>query len=107
MSELIRFGFARGDEVKHINTPFKGIVVGQHVWQNGCIRYTVQAEGLHEGKPVDGVAFDEQELKLIKRAKVEVMPMLARQVIAAPEAISAGSGGPNRPASRGHSASRR
>lgn len=54
-----------GDRVRHTVSGFAGIVVGRTEWQNGCVRYGVDAEQLHEGKPIETQWFDEQSLALV------------------------------------------
>lgn len=57
-----------GDEVKHTITGFTGIVTCKSYWLNGCIRIIVQAKKLQDGKPVEPLAFDVEELKVVKGA---------------------------------------
>jgi len=63
------FKFANGDPVKHTLTGFEGYIVSRTQFMNMCVRYSVQAETLHEGKPIAWQAFDEEELLLVKSKK--------------------------------------
>lgn len=62
--------FAMHETVEDIVTGFTGLVIGVTEWDNGCVRYIVVSRQLHEGKPIDGQTFDEQNLKKIGRAHV-------------------------------------
>ena len=59
------FKFELGDRVKDAVTGFKGVVVAQTKWLNGCIRYNVQSEKLKDGRPQDAYAFDEEQLSVV------------------------------------------
>lgn len=55
-----------GQEVKHRITGFKGIVVASCRWLSGCVRVTVQPQGVtKEGKPMEGSTFDDGELEFV------------------------------------------
>jgi len=62
------FKFGLNDLVKDTLTGFKGVVVARSQWQNGCIRYGVQSQKLHEGKLVEEQWLDEQRLELVQAA---------------------------------------
>lgn len=57
-----------GDEVKDIMTGFKGIVVATHHYIYGCTRVSVQAK-MKKGEFADAQAFDEPQLKILKKRK--------------------------------------
>lgn len=63
------FEFNNGDEVKDSITGFKGIVVAQTKWLNGCVRYLIQPQNLKDGKTVEAESVDEGQLVLIKAVK--------------------------------------
>ena len=66
------FEYQCGDEVKDIITNYKGIVVTQIRWFNGCIRYNVQSQKMDkDGSTPEALAFDEHQLVLVKRQKVK------------------------------------
>lgn len=72
MTEAVNYKFAKGDEVKDIITGFKGIVISQTSWFNGCVRYLVQSQKLgKDNDPEKGAAFDEAQLELVKGKKVK------------------------------------
>jgi hypothetical protein len=66
--------FNLGDRVKDAVTGFTGVCIARYEWLNGCIRYEVQSEKLKDGKPVDGVTFDQGQLTLVKGGVVNVVP---------------------------------
>lgn len=57
--------FANGDRVKDTISDFKGTIIGTTLWLNGCYRYCVQAQQLHDGKPIEA-SFDENQLELVE-----------------------------------------
>lgn len=54
-----------GDKVKDKVTGMEGIAVCRTEWVYGCVRFGVQSETLHEGKPIDAVYFDEPQLVVL------------------------------------------
>ena len=64
-----------GDKCKDIVTGFEGVCVARTEWLNGCWRMTLQSEKLDkEGKPQEGVTFDEPQLVVTKAKKVATGP---------------------------------
>jgi hypothetical protein len=63
------FKYSNGDEVKDSITGFKGIVVAQTKWLNGCVRYLIQPQNLKDGKTVEAESVDEGQLIMVKAAK--------------------------------------
>lgn len=63
-----------GDIYKDTITGFKGVAVAKTEWFNGCWRITLQPQGLIEGKPIDGVTFDVEQLELVKAKNVASKP---------------------------------
>ncbi len=61
-----------GDEVKDQITGFKGITTAICHWQSGEIAISVQSQELYEGKPIGNQAFNDNQLIVIKAAKIEV-----------------------------------
>ncbi len=61
---------ALGSMVRDKHSGFAGKVVSRTDFLYGCRRYGVQAEGLHEGKPIETQYFDEPQLE----TNIEVMP---------------------------------
>ncbi len=51
-----------GDRVKEKISGYRGTVISKTEWIYGCVRFGVQADGLHEGKPIPSQGFDEGEL---------------------------------------------
>jgi hypothetical protein len=60
-----------GDKVKDRISSYQGIVIGITQWIFGCVRITVQSQELKDGKPVDSVCFDQQQLELIEENSLE------------------------------------
>lgn len=55
-----------GSTIRDTQTGFVGIAVGCALWLNGCMRYGIQALELHDGKPIDVIWFDEQQVEIVK-----------------------------------------
>lgn len=66
MDQLFKFGM--GDRVRDKLCGFNGCIVTQINYYNGCKRYSVLAENLEAGKPVEEW-IDEAQLELIEKAK--------------------------------------
>jgi hypothetical protein len=58
-----------GQRVTEKISGYTGIVIAVTTWAYGCIRYGVQAEGMHEGKPHEPQWFDEGELTKAAKSK--------------------------------------
>jgi hypothetical protein len=65
------FKLELGTRVKDKVTGYTGIVIGRTEWLYGCRRYTVQSQEMKDGKPVDGMGFDEDALEIIEVAAVK------------------------------------
>lgn len=63
--------FKNGDEVKDKITGLVGIITATTTWLNGCVRYVIQPQEIKDGKPVESTSFDEGELVLVKKSKIE------------------------------------
>lgn len=59
-----------GDTAKDTITGVEGVVVCISNWLNGCQTISLQPRKLHEGKPVERLAFDTEQLTLISRREV-------------------------------------
>jgi hypothetical protein len=55
-----------GDKVRDKITGHEGIVIARTEWLYGCVRYVVQGQTLHEGKPTEPHTFDEDQLVVLK-----------------------------------------
>ena len=51
-----------GDKVKDKITGFEGVTVAKAIYLNGCVSYEVRAQRLKDGKMLDTVWIDEQQL---------------------------------------------
>jgi hypothetical protein len=66
-----------GDKVKDRVTSLTGIAIARTEWLNGCVRFVVQPQELKDGKPVDMVTFDIEDLEV-----VEAGVIIAKQKVA-------------------------
>jgi len=55
-----------GDLAKDGITGYEGIVVARTEWLNKCVRITIQAKEMKDGKPVENQTFDEEQVVLIR-----------------------------------------
>jgi hypothetical protein len=58
--------FALGDTARDGISGYEGVVVAITFWINNCERVTLQARGLHEGKPFEAQTFDAPSVTLVK-----------------------------------------
>ncbi len=58
-----------GQKVTHAISGFTGVVIAKTEWIYGCVRFGVQSEGLHDGKPIEAEWFDEGELTKASKSK--------------------------------------
>lgn len=63
-----------GDEAIDRITGCTGIVIAITDWINGCRRLTLQPKALHEGRPVEPVTFDAEQIALVAGALPRVIP---------------------------------
>lgn len=61
MSERIELG----NYVKDIVTGFSGVAVSRTEYLNGCVRYGVQSNWTHEGRPISPEYIDQEQLRRI------------------------------------------
>jgi hypothetical protein len=83
-----------GDRVRDPITGYQGICTCVTTWLHGCIRVGVQAEALHDGKPVEDRHFDQSQLIVVDKRVHEPM-VLGVVAKPAPEERRS-SGGPSR-----------
>jgi hypothetical protein len=62
-----------GDRVRDKISGFEGIAAARTEYLNGCVRITVEPEGLHDGKPVEAQWFDEQQVDVIEAGAVTIV----------------------------------
>lgn len=53
-----------GKKYRDVVTGFAGIAVSRHEYLNGCVRISLQPSELQDGKPIDSVSFDLEQLVL-------------------------------------------
>lgn len=62
-----------GDKARDLVTGFEGICVARTQWLNGCVRCTIQPQGLDkDGKAIDTLTIDEPQLHLLSANVVPV-----------------------------------
>jgi hypothetical protein len=55
-----------GDVARDTISGFEGVVIGRTEWLNGCARWCLQPQKLHDGKPIEGHWFDEPQVERVK-----------------------------------------
>ena len=64
-----------GDVAKDSITGYSGVVVAITEWLNGCQRITIQTRELKDGKPVESVTFDAEQIEVVEpKAQPAVSP---------------------------------
>lgn len=61
----MNFKHALGLTARDKISGYTGIVTGRTEWFYGCLRYNLQAPELKDGKPVDEITIDEEQLELL------------------------------------------
>ena len=61
MNMKIKLGVIAKDKI----TGFEGVVTARCEFLTGCNRYCIQPRELHNGKPLDGIYFDEGQIEII------------------------------------------
>ncbi len=82
------------DKVKDTISGYTGIVIGVTQWLYGCRRLTVQAQGLHDGKPIETQCIDEQQLEVIDAYEADADTEVWEESQAPTQGIAAAVGGP-------------
>ena len=59
------FTLELGQIAKDKITGFKGILTARCEFLTGCNRYCIQPHELKDGKPIDGIYFDESQIEII------------------------------------------
>jgi hypothetical protein len=63
-----------GMTVRDVITGLTGVAVCRSTYLTGCDRISIQPLEIKDGKPSDWVAFDENQLEIVKGKKVIVLP---------------------------------
>lgn len=58
-----------GDSARDRITGYVGIIIARTEWLNGCLRVTIQAEEMKDGKPVESQTFDAEQVELVVKVK--------------------------------------
>lgn len=67
------FKIELGSKVRCRITGYTGIITGRHEWLYGCRRYTVQAQELKDGKPIENIGADEDQLEVLGAVEAHVV----------------------------------
>jgi len=51
-----------GEKATDSITGYSGMVIARIEYLNGCVQYELQAQGMHDSKPIKAQWFDEQRL---------------------------------------------
>lgn len=62
------------DKVRDTITGYTGIVIARTEWLNGCVRATIQAQELKDGKPIESQTFDVQQLEIVEQHPAAAEP---------------------------------
>ena len=62
---MVKFEHELGIKVKDKISGFSGILTARVEFLTGCNRYCVQPKTLQDGVPIEGIYFDEEQLKYI------------------------------------------
>lgn len=60
-SDPLEYGTKAKDKI----SGFSGVVTGIDEWINGCVRYRIETDTLHDGSPVAPEAFARQQLEVL------------------------------------------
>lgn len=60
-----QFKHELGLKAKEKVTGFKGIITSRCEFMTGCNRYCIQPQELKDGKPIEGIYFDEDQIEII------------------------------------------
>lgn len=61
-----------GHTAKDKITGFVGVITARVDYLTGCNRYHLQPRELKDGKPVEGIYFDEDQIEVAKKATLNV-----------------------------------
>lgn len=57
-----------GDKARDTVTGFSGTITAEHKYLNGCRRFSITANTLKDGAPIDPQVFDVEQLELVEIA---------------------------------------
>jgi len=61
---MSKFKFDLGCVAKDLVTGYTGVIIAKTEWLSGCRRYVLQSQKLHDGKPVESLSVDEEQIEL-------------------------------------------
>ena len=64
-----------GTVARDMITHFEGVIVGKTTWLNGCCRVGLQTRKLEDGKMIDPVWIDVEQVKFISKGPVLSEPI--------------------------------
>jgi len=74
-----------GDEVIDIVSGLKGIAISKHSYLYGCSRISIQPPIDENGKPQEIVSFDEPQLRVVTKNKIQFENELEEKRTGGPE----------------------
>lgn len=69
-----------GNRVRDRITGVEGVVIADCQWIYGCRRLTIQPQSLKDGRPVDNVTFDADQLEVLEASTPESF-MVAKEAL--------------------------
>ena len=60
--ETLKLGSLARDTI----TGFEGVIIARTEWLNGCVRVSLQPRELKDGKPIEAICFDIQQVTLVE-----------------------------------------
>ena len=70
-------GVKLGDVVRDRISGFAGVATSRTEYLNGCVRWQVSPQHLHDGKPIEAHFFDEEQLDRVDAPAVVPTPRSA------------------------------
>ena len=68
-------------------TGYVGVVIATTKWLNGCVRITIQTRELKDGRPIESVTFDAEQIEVVEESKQPEMSPRGGPSIAPKRAI--------------------
>lgn len=62
---MSNFKHGLGKTAKDKISGFKGVITARVEFLTGCSRYCVQPTEMHDGKPIEGIYFDEGQIEIV------------------------------------------
>ncbi len=63
---MSNYEFTLGSVIRDKVTGFQGVASSRTEWLDGCIRYGITSQNLHDGKPISEQWFDIQRIEAVQ-----------------------------------------